>query len=62
MTNKNIYVELKSQFHRDNHVFFILTLVGAFFSGFLGLGILPVRIISDLLCEAQIHQEGHAEL
>ncbi len=39
MTNKNIYVELKSQFHRDNHVFFILTLVGAFFSGFLGLGI-----------------------
>ena len=39
MTNKNIYVELKSQFHKDNHVFFILTLVGAFFSGFLGLGI-----------------------
>jgi hypothetical protein len=39
MTNKNIYVELRSQFHKDNHVFFILTLVGAFFSGFLGLGI-----------------------
>ena len=39
MTNKNLYVELKSQFHRDNHVFFILSVIGALLSGFLGMGV-----------------------
>ena len=39
MTNKNFYAELKSQFHRDNHVFFILSAAGALLSGFLGMGI-----------------------
>ena len=39
MTNKNLFVELKSQFHRDNHVFFILALAGAILSGSLGIGV-----------------------
>lgn len=37
MKYKNLYVELKSQFHRDNHVFFILSAAGALMSGFLGM-------------------------
>lgn len=39
MTNKNLFVELKNQFHRDNHVFFILSVIGALLSGFLGMTI-----------------------
>ena len=39
MKTKNLYVELKSQFHRDNHVFFILSVTGALLSGLLGIGI-----------------------
>ena len=39
MTNKNLYVELRNQFHKDNHVFFILSVVGALLSGFLGMGV-----------------------
>ena len=39
MKNKNLYEELKSQFHRDNHVFFILSVIGALLSGMLGLGV-----------------------
>ena len=39
MKNKNLYVELRSQFHRDNHVFFILSVAGSFLSGTLGLGV-----------------------
>ena len=39
MTNKNLFVELKNQFHRDNHVFFILSVIGALLSGFLGMGV-----------------------
>ena len=30
-------MELKNQFHRDNHVFFILSVIGALLSGFLGM-------------------------
>ena len=37
MKYKNLYVELKDQFHRDNHVFFILSVTGALLSGFLGM-------------------------
>ncbi|MBR4915343.1 MAG: ABC transporter ATP-binding protein [Clostridiales bacterium] len=37
MTNKNLFMELKNQFHRDNHVFFILSVIGALLSGFLGM-------------------------
>ena len=37
MKIKNLYVELKNQFHRDNHVFFILSVIGALLSGFLGM-------------------------
>lgn len=39
MKIKNLYVELKNQFHRDNHVFFILSVIGALLSGFLGMTI-----------------------
>ena len=39
MKHKNLYVELRNQFHRDNHVFFILALAGALLSGFLGIGV-----------------------
>ena len=39
MKSKNLYVELKNQFHRDNHVFFILSVIGALLSGFLGMGV-----------------------
>ena len=39
MKNKNLYVELKSQFHRDNHVFFILSVIGALLSGLMGISI-----------------------
>ena len=39
MKNKELYVELKSQFHRDNHVNFILSAAGSFLSGTLGLGV-----------------------
>ena len=39
MKTKNLYVELRSQFHRDNHVFFILSVTGALLSGLLGIGI-----------------------
>ncbi len=39
MKNKAIYVELRTQFHRDNHVNFILSAAGAFLSGTLGLGV-----------------------
>lgn len=39
MKNKAIYVELKSQFHKDNHVNFILSAAGALLSGTLGLGV-----------------------
>ena len=39
MTNKNLFMELKNQFHRDNHVFFILSVIGALLSGFLGMTI-----------------------
>ena len=39
MTNTNLFVELKNQFHRDNHVFFILSVIGALLSGFLGMTI-----------------------
>ena len=37
MKIENLYVELKNQFHRDNHVFFILSVIGALLSGFLGM-------------------------
>lgn len=37
MKYKNLFVELKSQFHRDNHVFFSLSVAGALLSGFLGM-------------------------
>ena len=39
MKTKNLYVELKSQFHRDNHVNFILSITGAFLSGMMCMGI-----------------------
>lgn len=39
MKHKTLFVELKSQFHRDNHVFFILALAGSLLSGFLGIGV-----------------------
>lgn len=39
MKSKNLYVELKSQFHRDNHVFFILSVIGALLSGLMGISI-----------------------
>ena len=39
MKIKNLYVELKSQFHRDNHVFFILSVTGALLSGLIGIAI-----------------------
>ena len=39
MKNKDLFVELKSQFHKDNHVFFTLSVVGALLSGFLGMGV-----------------------
>ena len=39
MISKNLYVELKSQFHRDNHVFFILSVIGALLSGLMGISI-----------------------
>ena len=39
MKTKNLYVELKSQFHRDNHVNFILSITGAFLSGTMCMGI-----------------------
>ena len=39
MKNKKLYVELRSQFHRDNHVFFILAIAGSLLSGTLGLGV-----------------------
>ena len=39
MKYKNLYVELKDQFHRDNHVFFILAVAGSLLSGFLGMGV-----------------------
>ena len=39
MKNKKLYMELKSQFHRDNHVNFILSAAGSFLSGTLGLGV-----------------------
>lgn len=39
MKHKNLFVELKNQFHRDNHVFFILSVIGALLSGFLGMGV-----------------------
>ena len=39
MKYKNLYVELKSQFHRDNHVFFILSAAGALLSGMLGMAV-----------------------
>ncbi len=39
MKTKNLYVELKSQFHRDNHVFFTLSVIGSLLSGTLGMGV-----------------------
>ncbi|MBO4474158.1 MAG: ABC transporter ATP-binding protein [Clostridiales bacterium] len=39
MKTRNVYVELKNQFHRDNYVFFILSIVGSFLSGLLGMAI-----------------------
>lgn len=39
MKTKNIYVELKSQFHKDNHVNFILSVTGAVLSGMMCMGI-----------------------
>ena len=39
MKTKDLYVELKSQFHRDNHVNFILSAAGSLLSGTLGLGV-----------------------
>ena len=39
MKTNNLYVELKSQFHRDNHVNFILSITGAFLSGTMCMGI-----------------------
>ena len=39
MKNKSLFVELKNQFHRDNHAFFILSVIGALLSGFLGMTI-----------------------
>lgn len=39
MKTKNLYVELKSQFHRDNHVFFTLSVIGSLMSGTLGMGV-----------------------
>ena len=39
MKTKNLYVELKSQFHRDNHANYILSVVGALLSGMMCMGI-----------------------
>ena len=39
MKYKNLYVELKSQFHRDNHAFFTLSVIGALLSGMLGMAV-----------------------
>ena len=39
MKTKNLYMELKSQFHKDNHVNFILSVIGAFLSGTMCMGI-----------------------
>ena len=56
MTNKNLYVELKSQFHRDNHVFFILSVIGILMlavfvvgCGMSGIQILPYASIPDIV-------------
>ncbi|MBO4688056.1 MAG: ABC transporter ATP-binding protein [Clostridiales bacterium] len=39
MKTRNVYVELKNQFHKDNYVFFTLSIVGSFLSGLLGMAI-----------------------
>ena len=39
MKNKNLYVELKSQFHRDNHANYILSVIGSLLSGTMCMGI-----------------------
>lgn len=37
MKTKNLYAELKSQFHKDNHVFFALAVAGSLLSGLICL-------------------------
>ena len=39
MKTKSVYVELKSQFHRDNYANFILAVIGAVLSGMMGMGV-----------------------
>ena len=39
MKTKNLYVELKSQFHRDNHANYIFSVIGALLSGMMGMGV-----------------------
>ena len=39
MKTKNLYVELKSQFHKDNHANYILSVAGALLSGMMCMGI-----------------------
>lgn len=39
MKSKNMCVELKSQFHKDNYVNFWLAIAGSFLSGLMGMGI-----------------------
>ena len=39
MKTKNLYVELKSQFHKGNHVNYIISVIGAVLSGMMGMGI-----------------------
>ena len=39
MKTKKLYVELKSQFHKDNHVFFILAAASSLLSGLFCLGV-----------------------
>ncbi|MBO4928333.1 MAG: ABC transporter ATP-binding protein [Clostridiales bacterium] len=39
MKTKNLYVELKNQFHKDNFVFFALAVTGSFLSGLFGMAI-----------------------
>ncbi|MBR6253973.1 MAG: ABC transporter ATP-binding protein [Clostridiales bacterium] len=39
MKTKNLYVELKNQFHKDNFVFFALAVAGSFLSGLFSMAI-----------------------
>ena len=39
MKTKNMYMELRSQFHKDNYVFFTLAILASLFLGLIGMGV-----------------------